>query len=43
MIPLMYLILVANAGVLAIVYFGSAPIWLTAYMGSLHESDIYVR
>ena len=29
MIPLMYLILVVNAGVLAVVYFGSAPIWLT--------------
>lgn len=32
MIPLMYLILVVNAGVLAVVYFGSAPIWLTAYV-----------
>lgn len=32
MIPLMYIILVANAGALAVVYFGSAPIWLTAYV-----------
>lgn len=43
LIPLMYLILVANAWVLSVTFFDSAPAWLTVYVSVLLSAACLLR